>query len=351
MKREIPLLRRRGLLRTHAPTVFLIGLVLFGVSVLLLALLAQDVRSDPVTDPIVRVENGTATQTYFAVLGETGVVRGTYSFPKDPGTVYTLDCLDYGRYVAGQPLQHSPLVMRNVMNGSIQLDSHEIFSRFYNASQAPPVTGGPNGTAPPMDLRDLRRASPYCPAAYVVFEWSTGNASWQDNAPAVSLVMRTYPLDTDAGGFLMALSVVSAILALTGGLSWGSQRGLDGYAPLTLSAADDESTAETLHRLAENTGHWLERTRRYLLLSGVLGIFLWYPILVPWAYKAGRDASLDESSGLVLAAAVLVFLLVVTFIWGRTFLQLDRELAQWRDRMARLQKREQELLDSLERDG
>ena len=79
----------------------------------------------------------------------------------------------------------------------------------------------------------------------------------------------------------------------------------------------------------------------------MLGVFLWYPILVPWAWQQAARASDVPIFPWAIAAMTLVFLLVLTVLWAREFARLDRELHGWRDRLKELRERETHLMDKL----
>ncbi len=83
----------------------------------------------------------------------------------------------------------------------------------------------------------------------------------------------------------------------------------------------------------------------------MLGIFLWYPFLVPWTWRQAALASDDPVLPWAVAAATLVFLIALTILWAREFLRVDRELTGWRGRMGELRRREEGLMSALEGDG
>ena len=326
MSPPVVLVRERSLLRAHAPAVVVAGLVLFGVSFLFLGLVAGESQEVPVDPSAVVVRaDGLAVQSHaLPALRPNEVVEATFAFPRGTGDAYLLTCTDLERYVAGgAPL--GPLeTRRDVASGRIV---HESGHAKFRAE---------TGKTPGL-----------CTGLHVAFGWPTDGAAWQAGAPLAKVVVRDRPLDSAAGRALYALSVAGAALALVGGLSLGSARWLRAYDPLPAAADEDEGTAETLMRLANRAVEWLERTRRYLLVSGLLGVFLWYPILIPYAFRAGRSASLQPWAPWALAGGALLFLVALTVLWARQFLALDAELAGWRERMGRLREREARFLEEL----
>jgi hypothetical protein len=142
------------------------------------------------------------------------------------------------------------------------------------------------------------------------------------------------------------LMVGGALLALFGGLAWARVLG-----PRAVSAPAQDSTVEALRGSLDRMGEQLERTRRHLLFAGVLGVFLWYPILVPWAWQQAARASDDPLVPWAVAAMTIAFLLALTLLWAREFLALDRELNAWRGRLRELRSREQAFMDTLEHEG
>jgi len=110
----------------------------------------------------------------------------------------------------------------------------------------------------------------------------------------------------------------------------------------------EDSTVEALRASLDRMGEQLERTRKHLLLAGILGVFLWYPFLVPWAWQQAARSSDDPVVPWGVAAMTLAFLVVLTILWAREFLHLDRELNAWRGRIGELRDREEHLMDALE---
>jgi hypothetical protein len=95
-------------------------------------------------------------------------------------------------------------------------------------------------------------------------------------------------------------------------------------------------------------GEQLERARRHLLYAGVLGVVLWYPVLVPWAWNQASRTSDSPLFPWGVGVLTLAFLLVLTLLWARELHRLDRELLAWRSRMAELRKRESGLMETFE---
>jgi hypothetical protein len=100
--------------------------------------------------------------------------------------------------------------------------------------------------------------------------------------------------------------------------------------------------------MVEPAGAWLERTRRYLIVSGVLGALVWYPVLVPWAWSLAREGSLLVWSPWIASAGIALFLVGMSALWIAHYRRLDREIREWRARLARLKVEERAIIDELD---
>lgn len=312
-----------------APGLLLAGLLLFGVGVLVLTVLVNGAAITPVEPSDLYVQNGTATLSHRVSPGLSGEFRleGEYAFPSAPGTVLVLTCDDYERLREGSSPLNPIVQRRDSVEGKFSVSSFDLGWYFGSSMHPPP-------------FRSI------CADAAIVFRWAaTDAANAAANRPTVDLAMRELPLEMPVANVMIVLCVVGALLVAVGGFLW-SRRPAPAHA-WGAAGDEDEGTAETLLRLTAETGRWLERTRRYLVLSGALGIFLWYPVLLPLAWQAGAKASGDALLPLLLCLGVLAFLGSLTILWLREFLRLDRELRRWRERLARLQERERRLLDEL----
>lgn len=282
-------------------------------------------------------------------LGATGAEPRTYDYYEE-GTVGT----------TGYRAHPVPLTAR----GDLRLDVRYHFpttgeaftagcfdyATFRQDGRRPLITemrsGGTSGgfsTNLPSYTIGGRGIEPGCPFLHIVFAWNATQA--RAGPPEVEVVTSSILASLPAGILAVSLTLVGALLATTGGVAWS--RRLDARRPPPPADAA-ESTVETLMRLAESSGAWLERTRRYLVVAGVVGVFLWYPLVLAWAWARALEGGASRPTPWLLAAGALVALLALTAVWARTYLRLSRELAAWRERVARLQAREATYLASLD---
>jgi hypothetical protein len=195
---------------------------------------------------------------------------------------------------------------------------------------------------PFFTVDEARGTYEYVCAPAVVFQWAAAGEDLGANRPGASVIFQSARLDAGQFAALSVLMGASALAALLGGLAWVRGR------TSTVWPASDDSTVEALRGSLDRMGEQLERTRKLLLLAGVLGVFLWYPFLVPWAWLQAARASDDAFVPWGAAAMTLLFLVVLTILWAREFLRLDRELNAWRSRLDELRDREAHLMDSFE---
>lgn len=342
MTREPPA-ERTSFLRTAAPAITLVGLVMLGTSLFLTGIFATDhVVAELRESGPASVANGTATLTY-AIAGEFTIpfgsyIEGSWRFPVEAGDAYVLDCVDYEELLATGSPGPDASAFPDRQQDSVRIPVEMVLRPFHVVLTEPPP---PERPIPP----GLR--SPYCPGLYAVFQWPAEGEGWMENKPEVEVrIVRGPILATPMGRSLLGLAAVGAVVALGGGLAWRQER-LTRVA--RSDAASEESTAETLLLLTTRSEDWLVRTRRYLIIAGGLGIFLWYPLLVPWAWQLGEKATFSAWAPPAFAGGALVLLLGLTAIWAREFQRIDRELREWRERLARLRQREERLLAELER--
>ena len=317
-------------LRRHFPFLALLaGLFFFGLSLLLLG--TQATREDAFTlqPGGLTLANGTAVLvypvSYYGYVSDH--INVSYAFPQAPGDAYYLGCGDVERLRAGDAPLQPVLAFQHLREGTFII-SHQTISRtdpLYNTT--------PEG--------ERRRV---CDPA-VVFHWVTAEGDPSPNRPVVDIVYYPSQLDGETFALLAVLMGASALAALLGGLAWVRGRAVASW------PTSDDSTVEALRTSLDRMGEQLERTRKLLLLAGVLGVFLWYPFLVPWAWIQASRASDDPVAPWGAALMTLLFLIVLTVLWAREFLRLDRELNAWRNRIVELRDRESVLLDTLDADG
>lgn len=315
-----------GRLRRFLPPIALFaGLFFFGVSLLVLGTGALENDATEYDATSLTVTNGTALLLYSTEYYgyQRAHINVTYAFPQAPGDAFFVGCNDAVRMRGGGEPQAPILAFENLRAGRFVVSDQ---TAAYDES---------------LYVRDARAC-----AAFVAFRWAAPGDDPAPNRPEVSAVYAAPRLDSENLGFLLGLMVISATLALLGGLAWARAR-----TAREPAAPTDDSTVEALRRSLDRMGEQLERTRRHLLFAGVLGIFLWYPILVPWAWQQAARVSDDAFLPWTVAGAALAFLIVLTILWAREFLRLDRELNAWRGRLGELRDREAGLLDDLESGG
>lgn len=315
--------------RLLAPTALFLGLALFGAALLTLGGAASGDSRTSLQPAFLGVVNGTASMIY--PTGYVGYpssrVEATFAFPHAGGNVTFVGCADRERALEGQPPASPLLAHNNVRNGSVLVSQQTVGAFAYRVLMPEDTPFPSRGT---------------CMGGALLFQWAAPQNDPEANQPVVEATFVNYALSGDGWIPLLIISVGGALLALLGGLAWAKQ------APHDPVAALPDSTAESLRLALDRMGAQLERTRRNLLLAGVLGIFLWYPILVPWVWSAAaRNAELPWIPWAFAGAAIL-FLAVLTILWAREFVGLDRELRRWRERMGELREREAGLMADLE---
>ena len=322
--------RRARLRRVLPPLALLAGLFFFGLSLLLLGTGATEEASRELDPASLTLTNGSAVLVYpVDYYGyRADYINVTYSFPTDLGDAYFVGCADTGRLRGGHAPTDPVLAFASLREGTFII-SHQTIAGKTILYPIDPETG----------LRER-----VCDPA-VVFRWDAAADDPSTNRPQVSVVYHSDRLDGEEFGFLAALMGASALVALLGGLAW-----VRGRTAPTWPASDD-STVEALRTSLDRMGEQLERTRKLLLLAGVLGVFLWYPFLVPWAWLQAARASDDPVIPWAVAALTLLFLVALTVLWAREFLRLDRELDAWRGRIGELRDKEAHLMDTLESEG
>ena len=320
-----------GRLRRFAPPAALFaGLFLFGISLLVLGTEATEEGTRVLDPSSVTVSNGTALLVYPVEYywQPTERIDVTYGFPQGPGDAYFVGCEDLRRLMGGGAPAQPALAFVNLPQGSFAVTRQ---------------------TAPDLDAlftTDENGRRRYCVTSAVAFRWAAPEGDPAANRPTVTAAYHSAQLDGESFSFLAIMMGGSALLALLGGLAWARARTHDARPP-----PSDDSTVEALRSSLDRMGEQLERTRKNLLLAGVLGVFLWYPFLVPWAWLQAARSSDDPVIPWAVAALTLAFLVVLTVLWAREFLRLDRELNAWRGRLWELRDREEHLMDTLERAG
>ena len=107
--------------------------------------------------------------------------------------------------------------------------------------------------------------------------------------------------------------------------------------------AAEAGTTEVLLGVLHEAGAWLERTRRHLLVTGIVGIAVWYPALPLLAYLIGREGSELALTRWLLLGLVVLLLAALTLAWLRFYRRLSDEWKRWRAWIDRLEQREREI--------
>ena len=298
-----------GALARFAPIAFVAGVVLLGLTLLVFSLAASGAQPQRIEYHEEGVANGKAYLAYPVPLQGRADLRldVAFRFPES-GAAFTANCRDLERVKAG--------------GTPVAADMRTEGARGRFSTNVPAL-------------------APDCPALYVVLTWAAPTGDLEANRPEVEVVVSSILVNGPVGALAVGAGILGAVLAAAGGIGWGRrlQR-----AAVVDPAPDEESTAEALLRAAERGGHWLARTRRYLVAAGVLGVFLWYPVLLPWAWRTALQGTRERWLPWALAASACALLLALTVVWSVEYVRIDRELTAWRERVARLRQREAALL-------
>jgi hypothetical protein len=304
------------------------GLLLFASAIGVLAYLASGASQTEVTEHATVSINGTLRRAYPIPTGEDLRSEAAYSFAKGEGFALVVPCHDQGWatpdwtptfLIERQGPSSSGLV---VIDGS---GSHDL------------TLSQPIAPIPPSHPSAGFHAMFFCSGRTLVFEWD--NATTAD--PTVEVIVHETPLDGASASFAIGISVLGLLLAAVSGARAMRQ-------PARPLPAETETTLESLVEALRLSTAWLERSRTHLLAAGILGIVVWYPVLLPWAWKTGASASSEPWGPWLMAGFFLLALLGATLFWGWRLVTLDRDLRNWRNRLEALRRREQELLADIE---
>lgn len=134
---------------------------------------------------------------------------------------------------------------------------------------------------------------------------------------------------------LVFTTLAGALFALLGALAM----------PPTLPPAEpqapEHAPTESVLRMAARAELWIARARRYLLLGGIAAGVVWTPLMV-FGLTQGRGEGIWVARVTTTAGAIAF--LAVALLWWRRVVEIDRELREWRLRIAKLQGLEKELL-------
>lgn len=326
--------RFAGLVRRSLPQIALFGgLALFGITLIILGVEGAGEGTRELHPASLTVVNESALLVYpvdYRGYSYSRVDVG-YAFPQAAGNTYFVGCEDLDAMLQGGDPASPVLAFVNLREGEFVVSDQTVRSRAFLRTTVDTAEG------------EERR---YCSPA-LVFRWAAPEADPALNRPTVNATYYGARFQGEDLVPLLVMLVLAPTLSIAGGLAWARQRTRWKEEPL----ASEDSTVEVLRRALDRMGEQLERTRRHLLFAGVLGIFLWYPILVPWAWRQVAQATDDSIAPFVVAALVAGFLAVLTVLWAREFLRLDAELEAWRRRMRALRERETGLMDALELHG
>lgn len=317
--------------RILPPLAMLAGLFLFGVSLLVLGTEATEKGVSVLQPAELATANGTAALVYpVGYYGyRTAHIEVAYNFPTAPGNAYFAGCEDTEALRSGEAPTDPMLQFIALRNWT-----------FVVSSQTAPIRD-PYYT---VDDAARERGYRYCDPA-LVFTWDASNGDPTVNQPTVDARYFYAPIDGEQFAMLTFLMAGSALLTLIGGLAWARARWRAAEPP------SHDSTVEALRAALDRMGEQLERTRKHLLLGGFFGIFLWYPFLLPWVWQQAARSSDNPLVPWGVALVTFAFLAVLTALWTREFLRLDRELNAWRGRLGELRDREAHLMDTLEHGG
>lgn len=291
------------------PIAFAAGVALLGVTLLVFSLAASGAQPQRIEYHEEGVANGTAYLAYPIPLQGRADLRldVAFRFPES-GAAYTATCRDLERIKAG--------------GAPLAYDMRTEGPRGRFSTSVPALAAG-------------------CPVQYVILSWPAPTGNLDANRPEVEVVVSSILVDGPVGALAVGAGILGALLATSSGIAWGRRLN---RAVASGPAPGDESTAEALLHAVERGGRWLERTRRYLVAAGVLGVFLWYPVLLPWAWQTALRGTRERWVPWALAAGAVAVLLALTAAWSVEYLRIDRELNAWRERVARLRQREAALL-------
>lgn len=311
--------------RRLPPVALFAGVALFALGLFVLGVEATGEEPRPLEPGSLTASNGTAVLAYptRAVIAGSMRVEVSYAYPDAPGSAYYLDCLDLAAVRRGEAPGAPLLSFTGLQEGT-----------FVISSQTVPVPDAPVLTPDP------RTGVPRACDPAVAFVWAVGGDDPSQNQPTATVDLYYGSFDAGRYWVLLAVMAAGALLALLGGLAWARTR------TTSLPAAGDDPLG-IMRASLDRLGEQMERTRRYLLFAGVFGVFLWYPVLVPWTWKQAKLTSDNSLFAWAVGALTLTFLVVLTALWARELHRLDRELVAWRARMAELRQRETNLMDTL----